>query len=82
MAEFGIQRMQWHTHRPVLIDYSSGCHWAAVTMLENFHSCAIIVAMGLDRIGAAEAGGSKRQRVAYRLAKWLFDTGVGDGAGL
>jgi hypothetical protein len=69
------------SHKQVLSDYSSGASglpWDvdAATMLENFHSYA----MALYRIGAAEAACSKRQRAAFRLAKWLFD--MGDGARL
>jgi hypothetical protein len=70
--------MHSHSHKQVLIDCSSGASrlpWAvdAAMMLENFHSYA----MALYRIGAAEAAGSKRQRAAFRLAKWLFDMGNG-----
>jgi hypothetical protein len=66
-----------HSHKKVLIDYTSGAiglPWAvdAATKLENFHSYA----MALYRIGAAEAAGSKRQRAAFRLAQWLFDRGA------
>ena len=81
MADVRIQPMHSHSHKHVMIDYSSGASglpWAvyAATMLENFHSYA----MALYRIGAAEAADSKRQRAAFRLAESLFD--MGDGARL
>ena len=81
MAEHGIPSMEWHRHRKMLNDYSSGSGglpWAvdAAAMLENFHAYA----MALYGIGADQEVGSKRQRAAYRLAQWLFD--MGDGARL
>ena len=81
MADVCIHPMHKHSHKPVLIDYSSGASGLpravdAATMLENFHSYA----MALYRIGAAEAAGSQRQRAAFRPAQWLFD--MGDGARL
>ena len=81
MAKHGIPSTEWHTHRKMLIDYSSGSGgvpWAvdAAAMLENFHAYA----MALYRIGADEAAGSKRQRAAFRLAQSPFD--MGDGARL
>ena len=81
MADVRIQPMHSHSHKNVMIDYSSGASglpWEvdAATMLENFHSYA----MALYSIGAAEAAGSKRQRAAFRLAQCLFD--MGDGARL
>ena len=81
MADVRIPHRHKHSHKNVLIDYSSGAYglpWAvdAATVLENFHSYA----MALYRIGAAEAAGSKRQRAAFRLVESIFD--MGDGAKL
>ncbi len=81
MADARIPHMQKHSHKKVLIDFSSGASglpWEvdAATMLENFHSYA----MALYRIGAAQAAGSKRQRAAFRLVESIFD--MGDGARL
>jgi hypothetical protein len=64
MADIRIQPMHKHSHKNVMIDYSSAVD--AATMLENFHWH--YYAMALYRIGAAEAPGSKRQRAAFRLA--------------
>jgi len=43
----------------------------AATMLEAFHN------YGQERylIGKEQDGGSKKQRAAFMLAKWFFDTG-------
>ena len=81
MAEVRIQPMHKHSHKNVLIDYSSGplgCRGPSMRRRcsRTFHSYA----MALYRIGAAEAAGSKRQRAAFRLAESLFD--MGDGARL
>jgi hypothetical protein len=65
MADVRIQPMHKHSHKNVMIDYSSGAsglQWAvdAATMLENFHSYA----MALYRIGAAETAGAAVGRAA------------------
>jgi hypothetical protein len=76
-----VRRIERHTHRNLLIDYSSGFEalpWAvdAATMLEGFHSDA----EELFLIGEQEVQGSRLQRAIYTMAKWLFD--MGDGARL
>jgi hypothetical protein len=76
-----VRRIERHTHRNLLIDYSSGFEalpWAvdAATMLEGFHSYA----EELFLIGEQEVQGSRLQRAIYTMAKWLFD--MGDGARL
>jgi hypothetical protein len=76
-----VRRIERHTHRNLLIDYSSGSEplpWAvdAATMLEGFHSFA----EELFLIGEQEVQGSRLQRAVYTMAKWIFD--MGDGARL
>ena len=76
-----VRRIERHTHRNLLIDYSSGFEalpWAvdAATMLEGFHSYA----EELYLIGEQQVQGSRLQRAVYTMAKWLFD--MGDGARL
>ena len=65
-----------HTNTNETIDFLSSfrpLHWAvdAATMLEAFHN------YGQARylIGKEQDEGSKKQRAAFMLAKWFFDTG-------
>ena len=76
-----VRRFERHTHRNLLINYSSGFEalpWAvdAATLLEGFHSYA----EELFLIGKQQVPGSRLQRAVYTLAKWIFDKG--DGARL
>ena len=76
-----VRRFERHTHRNLLINYSSGFDplpWAvdAATLLEGFHSYA----EELFLIGKQQVPGSRLQRAVYTLAKWIFDKG--DGARL